>query len=123
MTRSFIVPGVVPVPSLVKVSRSPTYNSVPEAGPFALYAVTAACTAAAKFAWSVGGAVGESQMDRRRLARLQRAGQVHRVARIASFGDARVRVSDQVAVLASVVMASLGDVEALVVSGLLSTTL
>ena len=52
MTRSLIVPGVVPVPSLVKVSRSPTYDSVPEAGPFALYAVTAACTAAAKFAWS-----------------------------------------------------------------------
>ena len=37
-----------------------------------------------------GGAVGERQMDRRRLARLQRAGQVHRVARRAAFGDARV---------------------------------
>ena len=42
------VPGVVPW----LASRSPTYDSVPEAGPFALYAVTAACTAAAKFAWS-----------------------------------------------------------------------
>ena len=40
---------------------------------------------------SAGGAdIGERQMDGRRLARLQRAGQVHRVARRAALGDAGV---------------------------------
>ena len=38
-----------------------------------------------------GGAdIGERQIDGRRLARLQRAGQVHRVARRAALGDAGV---------------------------------
>src|ERR1041385_4668331 len=50
MTKSLIVPGVVPVPSLVKVSTPPTYDSVPEVAGFALYAATALFTAVTKSA-------------------------------------------------------------------------
>src|SRR5262245_3408707 len=52
ITRSLIVPGVVPVPSLVKVSTPPTYDSVPEVAAFALYAAIALLTAVVKSAWS-----------------------------------------------------------------------
>ena len=43
-------------------------------------------------------------MDGRRLARLQRAGQLHRVARRAALGDAVSPLIDQVAVSASLMV-------------------
>ena len=71
-----------------------------------MYAVTAVCTAAAnvRMVSAGGGAVGQRQIDRRRLARLQRAGQVHRVARVPPSVTLGSPVIDQVAVSLSVMV-------------------
>ena len=102
MTRSLIDPAVR---AAGVGQRAGCQRAEAQAG--ALYAVTAASTAATKsrVVGAGGGAVGESQMDRRRLARLQRAGQVHRVARHVLPSVTPVSpVSDQVAVSASVMV-------------------